>query len=243
MKHALMIYRCLVMYTGMTLIGCVASTLYLLSLGRLRRFNFEVLAPPFFRIMLYLMGIKLTVKNTKNDSRPGLYFFNHNSYLDLIILPALGLMNTRLITSTRTKKYLPLRLCHFGFGSLYLPYKDQKKERLQAFKNIAQRMVEEKFSVICSPEGVHTFRHKISPFNKGVFHLATVTEFPIYPLFIHIPKKSNPLEGFYYQSGNVFVTHMNTIDTDSWCLETLSNNKKNVRNLYIETYEEQTANA
>ncbi len=233
MKYLVAILRVLSAYTGLLICGSVCSILYLVSFGHLRRFNNEYIAPVICKIILFCLGLKININLQHKYDEPGIYFFNHNSYLDLFAIPCLALKNTRLITSTRTKSNIPLLLCNIGFGSLFLPFKDQPEKRVDGFKYIEKKMTNENFSVICSPEGVHTFKNKIGKFNKGVFHMATVTKRPIYPLFIDIPERSNPLESYFYKSGQFSVTSHPKIDTTSWTIEDLEKNLESVRNLYI----------
>ena len=103
MKHLIAIYRGLVGYVGMTILGSLGILLNTLTFGRAYNFNRIFLAPTFCRVLLYLCGIKV---ENKIEIKPqgAVYFFNHNSFLDIFIIPTLGFKNTRFLISEKTKK-------------------------------------------------------------------------------------------------------------------------------------------
>ena len=167
-----------------------------------------------------------------------LYIFNHNSYLDIFLMPCIGLKNTRTVISKRTRKILPLYLCNLGIGSLFIPYKDEPLERESFFKDLGERFRMQDESIFASPEGVHRFQHSISKFNDGIFRAASVARIPICPIFFEIPIASNPLESYFFRSGRVKIRVLPLIETTSWSEETLTANIKDSRNVFVSEFNE-----
>ena len=74
------------------------------------------------------MGIKLQTPPISAFPRDQVFYtFNHNSYLDTLIITALGLPNNRFLLSEKTLKILPLTLSALGIGTLYIPLKKAKE--------------------------------------------------------------------------------------------------------------------
>lgn len=237
MKIMVLIYRSLIAYLGITLNGILGSLLFILSLGKLRRWNAEVLSPFFGTWILRLIGIHVKLPDPKDFPQgPVVYIFNHNSFLDIFLLPMLKLPNTRPLISTRTRKIVPLYLANVGVGARFIPFKDQPQKRLQFLKDLSSWLSRKEASIVCAPEGVHSFRHGIGKFNKGVFHAAMAGKATLCPLFFRIPKESNPLETHSFKGGMISVEVLPSISTQDWRLETLDQEIQKVRQVFVQKF-------
>ena len=189
-RFLITIYRFLITNTLFMVNGILVSILYILSLGALRRFNQEVLCRIFARLILKLIGIKLVVDPLVTQYEKNvIYMFNHNSFLDILIIPALGLSYTRNILSVRTIVIIPISLCAFGCGTFFIPFKDKPEKRLAFFKRMIDYLLSTQDNLLCAPEGVHRFLYGIHNFNRGVFHMALESNRDIVCLYFDIPKK------------------------------------------------------
>jgi 1-acyl-sn-glycerol-3-phosphate acyltransferase len=220
MKILIALYRGLIAYLGLALIGIIGCFLRLITFDKALHFNQRVLSPTICKAILFLIGIRLKINFTPSHE-PAVYMFNHNSYLDIFLIPALGLKNTRFIISTRTKKILPLYLANLAVGSFFIPFKNEPEARLQFFKKTTDTLQINRQSAICAPEGVHVFRHGIAKFNRGIFHMTMETKHPIKLLFFAIPKASNPLESYHFQRGTVEISEIKQFETKDWTPEVL----------------------
>jgi 1-acyl-sn-glycerol-3-phosphate acyltransferase len=226
--------RYVVGYIALTLNGILVLFLYGVSGGRLRRFNAEVVNPIFSKTLLHVFGMRFQVVNEDLRPRvPCIYMFNHNSNLDIFLCGALGLANTHVIISTKTRKVLPLTLINWGCGSFFIPMKPRRAERIEFFKKVTGFLQAGSASIICSPEGVQPSIHGVAKFNKGVFHMATLAKRPIAPLFFEIPEKSNPLQGYVFSKGTLRVHFLPLIPTEDWKLDDLEKNKAEVRSVFV----------
>lgn len=230
-------YRGAVAFTLMTLNGICAVLITGCTLGFGRRVSAEWVSPFFCRLILRLIGIRYEVVNPPASSDPVLYFFNHNSFLDTFLVPALGLPRTRLIIARWTKKILPLYLCNLGIGTFFVPAQKEHEARVAFFKRVAAHLRSSQDSILCSPEGVHAFRHYIAPFNRGVFHLALESRRPIQPVFFEIPVASNPFEGYRFRSGRVRIHYLTRIETQHWTLENLDRHIAETRQIFLNEFE------
>ena len=239
--RALDLYRLAIAYSGMTLMGLVMTILRFCIPRYGVAINRRWIAPFCCRAMLLMVGVRV-----KNDIQPSqliqIYMFNHNSFLDIFIVPMLGLENTRFIISEATRSILPLHLCNLGIDVLYIPPKGDPDRRLAFFKRVTTQLKNGEFSVICSPEGQHTFRHGISAFNRGVFHMTVASKRPIQTLFFNIPKSANPLESPRLRPCEVKIEVKELIRTTDWRLDNLDlkidETREKFINYYFETYGE-----
>ena len=219
--------------------GALALFLRLISLGKLTDFNRQYLVAYSSRLVLRLMGIKLQVPPISAFPKDQVFYtFNHNSYLDTLIITALGLPNNRFLLSEKTLKIVPLTLSALGIGTLYIPQKKAGERRLKFFRKLHHRAQKEKFSVFGSSEGPHDFIHGIAPFNKGVYHFAVSSKLDIVPVYFHIPQESNPMTDFRFKKGTVQVEVLPRISTADWQLENLPEHVAQMRQLFVNKFNE-----
>ena len=234
MKLALRYYRTLVAYGGMSVLGVTVAVLRYASFGLLVPFNRRVVAPIACRLLLLLCGVRVKVAFAESQSGGGVcYVFNHNSHLDLFLVPLLGLPRTRTIISEGVKRILPLHLCNLGIDVLYIPDSDKSAARVAFFRQVSEDLRANRYSVVCSPEGRHEFLREIAPFNRGVFHMAMAARAPIEQLYFDIPAAIDPLESFDMRCGVVTLRTLGRVDTRDWGLEELPERIRDVRSDYV----------
>jgi putative phosphoserine phosphatase/1-acylglycerol-3-phosphate O-acyltransferase len=231
------VYRAGIAFTLMTGSGLLAMLLRIFSFGLLTEFNRRYLIPSSSRLILLLIGIRFKLPPPDHYPREQvMYTFNHNSFLDVLLITALGIPNTRVILSEKTLKLLPVTISAMSIGTLYIPLKTKKERRMRFFIKLREQMDDKKYSVIASSEGVHLFRHGIAPFNKGIYHVAKQCSMTIVPLYLHIPEKSNPFESYRFSNGTVRVDILPSVSTAGWELDKLKQHVAGVRKMYIEKY-------
>ncbi len=128
------------------------------------------------------------------------YISNHTSTLDLFILVALGLPNTRFFLSGFLRKYVPLGFIAYLMGTFFTVPQDRPAERTRIFQRADRILRRTRESVYLSPEGGRITTGEIGQFNKGAFHLATSLKAPIVPMYFHIPSVIDPGMGFNARS-------------------------------------------
>ncbi|MGK0367702.1 MAG: 1-acyl-sn-glycerol-3-phosphate acyltransferase [Thermoproteota archaeon] len=238
-KSLLAIVRGFFAYAGMSANALFSFTFYLLSFGKLTAFNYKYITPFFCRIILMLIGARVDFpKISDYPKKQVLYIFNHNSYLDIFIIPSMRIPKCKYIISKVTSNVIPLHLSNISNGALFIPRQKFGQEREEFFKETAQRLKNENFSIFTSPEGVHYFDHTINKFNKGVFHMAMEGKVDLCPIFFNMKKECNPFESFFYKAGRHKLEVLPLISTNDWTKENLDQKIKDVRQVFVDRFNE-----
>lgn len=217
--------------------------LVIISLGALRNFCAKYITRYTSRFILRIMGFKSNYPPINQfPKHQVLYTFNHNAYLDIFLLTGIGLTNSRYILSEKTLGYIPIVISALAIGTRYIPQKKHPKRRLKFFINTTEFLKRKNYSIIASAEGVHEHFHGIAPFNRGIFHMAMEAGLPIVPLFIHIPEESNMFKTGYAKKGTFRIEILDQIETDDWSLEKLDEHVDQIRNVFVNRFNQLNPN-
>lgn len=232
------IYQLTLVFSLLGIFGLAGCILRLVSMGYLCKFNRKHLMPWVSKLLLKLCSMKLILPaNIPLSDRPAFITFNHNSYLDIFALTALGIENARFLLSEKTIRIIPFTLAAIALGVIYIPQKKHAKRRLKFFINLEKKIKREQFHVLGSSEGVHSHFHGIDSFNNGVYHMAIACKMPIVPLFIFVPKESNPFNTYkYVEAGTIQIDVLELQDAAEWKLEDLERHKNDVRKLFVDKF-------
>jgi 1-acyl-sn-glycerol-3-phosphate acyltransferase len=242
------------MMAGMTLMafgGRLALTMLLMTLGSLLllvvacvsafqcpRFYREQILRRLGHVVLALWRVKLHVHGDLAplvDGRAGaqmVYISNHSSTLDLFVLVALGLPNTRFFLSGFLRKLLPMGLLGYLTGVFWTVDQVHTQRRRQIFNRAYWALQRSGESVYLSPEGVRVTTGEIGHFNRGAFHLAAALGAPILPLYILIPQACNPGAGLNVQPCQVDVFVGRLLETSDWQIADIDSHRDSVRSFY-----------
>jgi 1-acyl-sn-glycerol-3-phosphate acyltransferase len=200
----------------------------------MRRLYSEVLGKWLGQAGLSLCGIRLKLHGPRPCAgTQTIYLANHTSTLDLFILLALGLPQTRFFLKRKYRMAPPLAIIGYLLGVFFTPPQTDRNKRVQCFQHAERVLRQTGDSVFLSPEGTRITSGEIGPFNKGAFHLATNLHSPIVPIFIAIPKDINPGRGFSVRAGVVHVHFQPAVSTDGWKLDDLERNKTAIRAQFL----------
>jgi 1-acyl-sn-glycerol-3-phosphate acyltransferase len=231
------IYRGLTAFIIMFTSGLIAFILRLLTFGASGNWGNKYIVAPSSRLILMLIGVDYKFPETAEyPNEQVMYTFNHNSFLDVLVLTALAIPNTRFFLSEKTRKIFPLTLSALAIGVYYIPVKKDPVRRDEFFKRVTEDLKNGSGSVFVSSEGVHQFIHGIAKFNDGVYEMAFNSGIPIQPVYLHIPKETNSLEGYRFKSGNIEISLLNQIPTSDWKSDTISVEKNKVRDLFVNEF-------
>lgn len=231
--------RCAATLTLLTIGSLVMLLVAALTLFRARRLYGEVFARALGRTTLRLWGIRVALQGTLPLApQPSIYIANHTSTIDLFVLIALGLPNTRFFLSGYLRKLLPLGLIGVLLGVFWTVPQDQPARRTRIFRRAARILRRSGESVFLSPEGQRVTSGRIGHFNKGAFHLAIDLKLPIVPLYIRIPPAIDPGKGFDARPGVVQVHVRAPIDTRAWRIDNLERHRDGVRALYVQWHQQ-----
>jgi 1-acyl-sn-glycerol-3-phosphate acyltransferase len=227
--------RALALCAGLLI--CAAAALMaavgLVTAFRARRL-YAACATAVSRAVLRLYGIRMEVHGAPPwPSAQTIYVSNHTSTLDIFILVALGMPNTRFFLSGFLRKILPLGIMSSMMGTFFTVPQSNPAERARIFARAARTLERTRESVYLSPEGERVTTGTVGHFNKGAFHLATDLHAPIVPMFIHIPPDVDPKRGLDARPGTVHVYVLPAVDTRAWILADLIENKERVRDVFV----------
>jgi 1-acyl-sn-glycerol-3-phosphate acyltransferase len=186
------------------------------------------------RAVLRLYGIHMEVHGAPPwPSAQTVYVSNHTSSLDVFMLVALGLPNTRFFLSGFLRRIVPLGIISSMMGTFFTVPQSDPEGRVRIFARAARVLKRTRESVYLSPEGERVTTGTVGHFNKGAFHLATDLHAPIVPMFLYIPPEVDPRRGVDARPGTVHVYVLPHVDTRAWTLENLIENTEYVRGLLV----------
>jgi len=217
-----------------------ASAIAVVAVGAvtlfLARRLYARLATMIARVVLKIWRIELAVHHRSADwpHRQVVYISNHPSTLDLFVLVALGLPNTRFFLSGFLQRYIPLGVIARMMGTFFTVPQTRPADRRAIFARADRILRRSGASVYLSPEGQRVVDGSIGAFNKGAFHLAASLRAPIVPLFIEIPAAITPGRGYDARPGRIDVHVFPQIETTSWSVDEASMRKEQTRQLYLD---------
>ena len=186
------------------------------------------------RAVLRVWGLRVVVhRDGPFPAAQTVYVSNHSSTIDLFVLVALGLPDTRFFLAGTLRRLLPLGFIARLMGTFFTAPQSRSAERVRIFQRADSTLRRTGESVYLSPEGARITSGGIGPFHKGAFHLATSLRAPIVPLYLEIPPEIDPGRGYDARPGAVRVHVMPAIDTTGWRLADLAANTQAVRRKFI----------
>lgn len=184
--------------------------------------------------ILRALGIRLVVHRQGNwPEGPCFYMSNHSSVLDLPVLMALRPPNARSFMKERYRWFGPLGWVTMLTGTLYTAPQEEHDRRVARFKQAVETLRRSGESIYGSPEGTRVSGGELGPFNRGVFHVATLLGVPIVPMMILIPEDTASGVGVQVNPGEVHVHVGAPIPTVDWNVADLDANRDSVRAHFV----------
>src|SRR5215472_805350 len=222
-----------------TLSGVGAVTLTGLGIGLLlnrdRRQAFNLITSLGPDLVLALAGIDVEVSGEEHlwSHRPAVFLFNHQSYLDAIVV-------ARLVRQDFTgvaKKELaqtPLFAAIGWLGNVAYVDRGDSAQARHALGPVVEKL-REGVSVVIAPEGTRSATHRVGAFKKGAFHIAIQAGVPIVPIVLRNTGDLLWKESFVVRPGKVDVAVLPPIYVDGWKAPELDRRVAEVRQRYIDT--------
>lgn len=221
---------------SLTLIFCaLLFVVALLTLFQARRFYAEFCVARFSRLMLWLSRTpwRVVIPPTE-DPGPVFYMPNHPSTQDIFVLTALALPNTRFFLSRGVLfRFPPVGLAAALMGVFFTPDQSDTPARIRCFQRAFVHLQKSGESVLGTPEGRIVPEQEVGPFNRGVFHLVTLLQIPIQPIYLAFPPGSSAGRGYAPQNASVDVFFLPRIHTRGWRVEDIDRHKNEVREVFL----------
>jgi 1-acyl-sn-glycerol-3-phosphate acyltransferase len=219
---------------SLVMLACAVATAFSAP-----RFYRERIGAPLGRMALRIWGVRYVVHGAPSPAEAQtVYVSNHTSTLDMFVLIALGLPNTRFFLSGYLRRLLPLGLIGYLIGIFWTVPQSFPERRTRIFQRAERVLRRTGESVYLSPEGERITSGEIGHFNKGAFHLATALAAPIVPMYIRVPRASDPGTGLHARPGTVEVHFRAPIETRSWRVEDVVRNRDRMRDFYVAWHRE-----
>jgi len=155
------------------------------------------LARNFARLMILVLGIRLSKVGKFPQGGPFVVMTNHSSFIDpLLILTVLEQKFTAVVATYNFRFPIWAQLLR-RYRAISVT-RGKAATDIRRIKMAEQIIKEEGYHVVILPEGTRTLTGKMGPLKKGGFHLAMNTRTPILPVgfegaFNYKPKYRNTL--------------------------------------------------
>lgn len=160
----------------------------------------------FSYVILFILGVKMTVKGRELLDKKKSYIFvtNHQSYVDIPVLMKAIPNTIRFIYKKQISK-IPI----FGWGmylSGYIPIdRENVRTAISSLKKAAGK-IKDGISVVIFPEGTRSIDGSLGDFKRGMFVLADEAKVDIVPIAIDGTYRILPRDKFKIKGGHITVT-------------------------------------
>lgn len=227
---------CKVAATIVVMFACSAAMLLAsaATLFRRRQLVKDRILAPCARFILRIWGLRYVVHQPEPFPRERAVFIsNHPSTIDIFLLLALGLPNTRFFLWGGLRRNPLIALIGYLIGVFWTVSQKFPEQRRIIFERAERALRRTGESVFLCPEGRRVPGGTIGDFNKGAFHLSANLGAPLVPIFIAIPQAIDPGRGTRAKPGTVHVYFKPVIETANWNVSDLLIHKENVRDLFV----------
>jgi 1-acyl-sn-glycerol-3-phosphate acyltransferase len=216
--------------------GMATAALLMMAFTRRPGFVMRVIAPRWGRWLCAVGGIRIEVEGREFLDDPAVIVANHQSMLEVFIIPAVIPPKTRLVG----KKEIG-RIPFFGWafratGQILIDRQDSAVARATLDDSLAN--LPAGVSIFVCPEGTRSKDGTLLPFKKGAFHIAMQLKLPVVPLTLDGAHQLLPKHGWLPRPGTVRVRISPPIDTASWTAENLDRHVSEVRGVIASTLEQ-----
>jgi putative phosphoserine phosphatase/1-acylglycerol-3-phosphate O-acyltransferase len=191
---------------------------------------------------LSLAGIKVNVTGEEHlwSQRPAVFIFNHQSWLDGMIIMKLLRQDATAVGKKEVAKQPILGQVAWLMNMAFVD-RGNTQQAMKALEPVVER-IREGYSLAISPEGTRSPTPRVGPFKKGAFHMAMQAGVPVVPIVIRNAGLHLWRGSVFMRKGTVDVTVLPPISVEDWTRENLSERVAGVRELFVETLEDWPAN-
>lgn len=166
------------------------------------------------RTTLGLLRIRLEVTGAQNLTGPAIFIANHQSLIDVVILPALVPQACRIVAK---RELLRVPFLGWGFavsGALLLDRRNPRLAAASLARGVAK--LPRGWSLVLFPEGTRSKDGSLGRFKRGATSLALASKLPIVPVGLHGAQNIIGNGEWFVRSGVVRVHVGNPIPTHAW---------------------------
>ena len=180
------------------------------------------------RLMLKIVGVKYVISGKENLKGPAILTMNHQSLLDIFLLPAIS---PGIATFLAKKEVSKIPLISWVMKSCGCVFVDRKNTH-KAIESIKEglRNLPPSCSIIMFPEGTRSRNFKLLPIKKGIVHIAIQSRLPIITVGQYgMEKIGGGSNNLFFETGTVYLHVKKAIDTSSWSQEKMTNHLDEIK--------------
>ncbi|MFE9575131.1 HAD-IB family hydrolase [Nocardia sp. NPDC006044] len=180
-------------------------------------------------------GMRVRIAGAEHalSPRPAVFVFNHQSQLDVLIVPYVLRGGITGVVTEKVRRYPILGPLLRYVGAVFVDTNSPAQAR-RSIEPLVDALTSGT-SVAIAPEGQVSPTPELLPFKKGAFHLAVQAGVPIIPLVIHNSGRALWRSAVTVRPGRIDVTVLPPIDIGTWNPGELEANITALRDLYVET--------
>ena len=194
-----------------------------------------------FRVILFISGVKVTVKGEENIIRDGsaMYAFNHRSYFDILVGYTTGPVPMAFVSKDDLAHVPLITRWMKAMKCLFLDRDDIK----QGLKTILEgvELLKSGHSVFIAPEGTRNHGDELLEFHQASFKLAEKSHRPIVPVAMSNNDEIWELHMPWIRPTHVIVEYCEPIYMDELSRDEKKHIGETVRQIIVETLEKNAA--
>ncbi len=142
----------------------------------------QTLVAGAFKVILFISGVKVTVKGKENvlQGQGAMYAFNHRSFFDILVGYTTGPMPMAFVSKDSLAHVPLISRWMRAMNCLFLDRKDIKKGMQTILEGV--ELLKSGHSVYIAPEGTRNHKDELLPFHQASFKLAEKSGCPIVPV-------------------------------------------------------------
>ncbi len=206
-----------------------ATCLVLSPFGARRAWVF--VRPRWGRAVMRTLAIDWHTQSAERITRPAIYVCNHQSFLDVVLLPAMLPPETVFIAKKEIRK-VPLFGPAFAAGGAVLIDRANPRGAIESIRE-GIKQLPPNWSVVIFPEGTRSKDGELRHFKKGCIHVALATKLPIIPMAVHGVRELTNTPAWkprwLPRPGTVQIAVGEPIPTDTWTNGTIDEHLAQVK--------------
>ena len=178
--------------------------------------------------ILNAVKVDWVIHNEERLIRPSIFVCNHQSFLDVVLLPAM-LPGEKVFIAKKEIEKIPVFGTAFSRTGAVMIDRSNPRGAIESIKSGVAKLPKD-WSIVIFPEGTRSKTGELKHFKKGCVHLALGTKYPIVPIAVHGVREVTRSPKWLPRRGTLQIAVGEPIDTTGWTLEETDAQLATIRN-------------